>query len=174
MTTIDMFPAEKRSAVFSKDRAYRYRLEIVWEPMLPLVQFIGLNPSTADEVRDDNTIRKCKQFARNWQCGGIIMTNIFAFRSTDPNPMKRHESPIAHPDESAANNFNLLAAALECKLHVAAWGNHGTHLGRGESVAAFFREHERPLKCFRITKANQPEHPLYMPYTQPLIDYSPS
>lgn len=61
----DLLPKEKRSAIFSDDRVYRYTLEIVWDDGKPLAQFIGLNPSTADEVKDDPTIRKCKQFAKN-------------------------------------------------------------------------------------------------------------
>lgn len=161
---------EIREALFSNDRVYRYKLRIQWDESLPLVQFIGLNPSTADEVRDDNTVRKCKRFARNWGMGGIIMSNIFAFRSTDPIPMKRHQCPIG--ETKLRTDYNLLADSHACELSVAAWGNHGIHLGRGAQVASLYAEHKRPLKCFRITKVGQPEHPLYMPYTQPLIDYN--
>src|SRR5687768_9426584 len=40
-----------RSAVFSRCRTYRYSLARVWNPELPSVLFVGLNPSTADEHR---------------------------------------------------------------------------------------------------------------------------
>lgn len=39
----------EREAIFSEDRKYRYSLRIRWDNG-PLVQFIGLNPSTADET----------------------------------------------------------------------------------------------------------------------------
>jgi hypothetical protein len=67
----------KRQSVFSLDRAYRYTLWREWSiqeltltiehdvdprPM-DYVQFIGLNPSTADEVVNDNTLRRCIDFA---------------------------------------------------------------------------------------------------------------
>lgn len=38
---------------------------------------IGLNPSTADETRDDPTIRRCTGYARLWRFGGLLMTNLF-------------------------------------------------------------------------------------------------
>lgn len=46
--------------------------------------FIGLNPSTADETQDDPTVRRCIRYAQSWGYGALYMTNIFAFRATDP------------------------------------------------------------------------------------------
>jgi hypothetical protein len=167
---IELFQKEeRRSAVFSDCRKYRYQLEIVWDDTQPLVQFIGLNPSTADEYRDDNTIRKCKKFAANWGFGGIVMTNLFAFRDTYPVVMKKQPFPIGERPQT--NDFNLMEAAMRCKLVVAAWGNHGTHEFRSDQVVRLFTEYKIPLKCFRITKIGMPEHPLYMPYDTPLIDF---
>ena len=53
-------------AFFSKDRLYRYALWRIWDNELPKVLFIGLNPSTADEVKDDPTIRRCIRYALDW------------------------------------------------------------------------------------------------------------
>ena len=171
-----LFPAENRTAVFSEDRRYRYTLRILWDDSKPLVQFIGLNPSTADEVKDDNTVRRCKRFAQRWNYGGIIMTNIFAFRSTDPRPMKAHPNPIGELGTftlgrrrfTNRNDYYLALSRSEATECIAAWGNHGLHLGRSAAVLKLLDS----LKCFRITKAKQPEHPLYMPYSISLLDYS--
>lgn len=46
---------EKRAAQFSACRRWRYTLRIVWSEGR-LIQFIGLNPSTADEFKDDPTV----------------------------------------------------------------------------------------------------------------------
>jgi sec-independent protein translocase protein TatC len=35
--------------------------------------FIGLNPSTADEVKNDPTVRRCINFAITWGYGGLII-----------------------------------------------------------------------------------------------------
>lgn len=150
---------EKREAVFSSCRAYRYRLSIIWDDSKQLVQVIGLNPSTADEVKDDPTIRKCKGFARLWGFGGIVMTNLFAFRSTDPKAMKRAQYPIGE-----ANDTTLVAAASGVAFTLAAWGNDGEFLDRGKHVCGLLSE----LKCLGLTGAGQPKHPLYPPYSTPL------
>jgi hypothetical protein len=71
-------------ANFSTCRTWRYTLTRQWSFVHPLAMFIGLNCSTADETQDDPTVRRCMGFARDWGYGGLLMTNLFAFRATDP------------------------------------------------------------------------------------------
>jgi hypothetical protein len=144
---------EKREAEFSPDRLHRYTLTITWEPSRPLCQFIGLNPSTADEIRDDPTIRRCKDFCRQWGFGGLVMTNLFAFRATDPRDMKAHPEPIG-----PRNDLALIETAKACVLTIAAWGVHGEYLGRGVKVAGLLPG----LFCLGVTNAGHPRHPLYL------------
>ena len=115
--------------------------------------FIALNPSTADEVEDDNTVRRCIQFAKDWGYGALCMTNIFAFRATDPIVMKVHPEPIGRDTDAV-----LVALAKDAGVVVAAWGNHGLHRGRGLEVIALLPQ----LHCLKVTKAGQPSHPLYL------------
>lgn len=154
---------ENRSAKFSECRKYRYVLQIVWDDALPLCQFVGLNPSTADEVQDDPTIRRCKRFARDWNYGGLMMTNLFAYRATIPKDMMAHPHPIGN-----MNDVYLYETAQQCGLTVAAWGKDGTHLNRAYHVCKLLPG----MKCFKLTKNSQPYHPLYMPADAPLIDYA--
>lgn len=158
---------EKRRALFSDDMVYRYLLHIEWDTDLPRIQFIGLNPSTADEMKDDRTITRIKTFARDWGYGCVMMTNLFAFRATDPKVMKRHPEPIgeiiipAVPDAPFANRNDYVLSETNgmCKTAVACWGNHGTHLYRAAKVKQFLKN----LSCFRVSGKGQPEHPLYLP-----------
>ena len=76
-------------AKFSNDRIYRYALWRVWDESLPKLLFIGLNPSTADEINDDPTMRRCIRFAKDLGYGTFIMGNIFGYRSTDPKKIKQ-------------------------------------------------------------------------------------
>lgn len=145
-----------RDTIFSPCRKYRYTLWREWDSSLPYCQFIGLNPSTADETKDDNTIRKCVKFAKSWGFGALCMTNIFAWRDTDPKDMKRAQDPVG-PD----NDRWLLEIGADAGLRVAAWGNHGTHINRAKAVAIAFEDALMSLSCFRVTKERQPEHPLY-------------
>jgi hypothetical protein len=176
MSGFGAFADEHRTAIFSEDRQYRYTLRIAWDESKPFVQFIGLNPSTADEIKDDNTVRRCKRFAQRWNFGGMIMTNIFAYRSTDPRPMKAHSNPIGETGSFSLgrqrftnrNDYYLALTRTEVTQCSAAWGNHGLHLNRCFAVTKLLSS----LRCFRITKVGQPEHPLYVPYSITLVPFT--
>lgn len=158
--------SERRTAQFSDDRLYRYSLTIRWSDE-PLTQFIGLNPSTADEVQDDPTIRRCKAFAKSIGSGGIIMTNLFAWRSTDPAALKTVPNPIGETgtfitvgnvEFGNRNDFYLYVSAMMCQVRIACWGVHGTLLYRAIKVKQFMPE----LKCLKKTRGGHPSHPLYL------------
>ena len=145
------------------NKEYRYTLWRVWEDNRGYVQFIGLNPSTADETLDDPTIRRCVGFAKVWGYGAICMTNIFAFRATQPPDMFAATDPIG-PE----NDFWLSRTAREASLIVAAWGIHGKYLDRNKDVMALIPE----MKCLRFTKGGYPQHPLYLPKNTRLLEYN--
>ena len=53
-----------RRTIFSECRQYRYTLWREWDLLNSnYAMFIGLNPSTADEWKDDPTIRRCIDFS---------------------------------------------------------------------------------------------------------------
>lgn len=146
----------KRETIFSPDRVYRYTLWREWDELLnqSYCMFIGLNPSTADEVNDDPTIRRCIQFAKDWGYGAMCMTNAFAFRETNPKLMMKHPAPVG-PD----NDLWLSKIAQDAGVVVAAWGCDGAHKERDKQVRALIPQ----LKCLKTTKGGHPNHPLYLP-----------
>ena len=150
-------------AKFSKDRIYRYALWRVWDNSLPKLLFIGLNPSTADEINDDPTMRRCIRFSKDLGYGGFIMGNIFAYRSTDPKKLRKIKNPIG-----SRNNFWLKKLHKEAGNSIAAWGTHGEYLNRGDDVVNLLGS----LDCLRITKEGFPSHPLYLPSNLKPIKYS--
>jgi hypothetical protein len=111
-------------ATFSPCRKYRYTLTRTWVPDLPLINFVMLNPSTADEVVNDPTVERCERRARMWNCGGLIVTNIFAWRSTDPDELRRVADPVG-PDkddalvESAWRNWSFAPGATTARSSAA-------------------------------------------------------
>ena len=149
---------QTRFCEFSPCRTYRYTLQIIWDAQLPLIMFIGLNPSTADETNDDPTVRRCIQFAKDFGGGRLVMTNIFAFRSTDPKAMLTHPGDVVGPENDAA----LVGSAHPAQLIICAWGKHGAHQGRGEAVRERIAA-VRPLHCLRFNSDGSPAHPLYLP-----------
>lgn len=144
------------TATFSKDRKYRYALKRIWIRAKPLVCFVGLNPSTADENTDDPTIRRCIGYADRWGYGGLIMLNLFAFRATDPTCMMCEPEPIGPEND----NIILLLSGI-CELTVLAWGNHGSFMDRDKAVIPMI---ENP-HYLKLTGKGQPGHPLYLKKT---------
>ncbi len=81
-------------ADFSPDRKYRYVLRRKIGSSARRVVFIMLNPSIADEVRTDPTVRRCVGFARRWGFGALEVVNLFALVSTDPNGLQDADDPV--------------------------------------------------------------------------------
>ena len=149
------------TAVCSGCEQYRYSLTRVWDSAAPRVMFVMLNPSTATEVQNDPTVERCERRARVLGFGGFRVTNIFAFRATDPRDMRAATDPIG-PD----NDATLAAGAAWADRIIAAWGVHGAHRGRGPAVAETLARTGRPLFHLGLSKAGHPKHPLYLPYSQ--------
>lgn len=116
--------------------------------------FVGLNPSTADEVEDDRTIQRCVNFAKRWGYGSLCMVNLFAYRATSPKAMLAHADPIG-----VDNDRWLVEFADDAAVVVAAWGASGTHLQRDQAVIRLLAG---KLSCLGRTKGGHPRHPLYV------------
>ena len=154
-------PWRYSEAQFSPCRRYRYRLWRVWgeaEPQRSLCM-VMLNPSTADEHKNDPTVERCCRRARMWGYDRIDVVNIFALRSTDPRGLYQSADPVGGDNDAA-----ILAAARDAHLTVAAWGNHGRLDGRGQQVLGMLRAAGIDLHALDVSKAGEPVHPLYQPY----------
>jgi hypothetical protein len=148
----------ERKTVLSSCRCYRYSLWREWDAgNSQYALFIGLNPSTADEINDDPTIRRCIDFAKRWGYGALCMANLFAYRATDPKIMKAHDSPVG-----ADNDRWLTILAAEAAVVVAAWGVHGLFAQRDRAVRRLL---DGRLSYLALTKDGHPRHPLYLKQT---------
>ena len=149
------------TAIYSDCETYRYALTRTWAPGGRKVAFIMLNPSTATEVQNDPTVERCERRARALGCGAFRVTNIFAYRATDPKVMRAAADPVG-PDNDTA----ILEATAWADQIVCAWGTHGAHRNRGPEVAALLRARALPLFHLGLSKAGHPKHPLYIAYAQ--------
>lgn len=157
------------SAIISTCGQYRYQLSRephdLYTTRGPAL-FIMLNPSTADAALDDPTIRRCRSFAKSWDCSGIVVANLYALRAPNPADLWKHADPVG-PD----NDMYLAALLQEHETIVCAWGANA----RPERVLAvkkMFRRQSTPV-CLGTTKFGAPRHPLYMRGDQPLIEWKP-
>lgn len=149
------------TAVYSDCEAYRYTLSRTWHPAGRRALFVMLNPSTATEVQNDPTVERCERRARALGFGAFRVTNIFAFRATDPRVMRAATDPVG-PDNDAA----IADSAPWADQIICAWGTHGAHLDRGPAVETLLRATGRPLYHLGLSKAGHPKHPLYIAYSQ--------
>ena len=145
------------TATFSADRTHRYLLTRTWDRESPTVNFLMLNPSTADAFVLDPTNRRCMGFARDWGYGSVTVTNIFGFRSTDPKGLRGADDPVGTDNDVAIRD-----AAGAAQLVIAAWGVHGELFGRADRVRAMLESAGIELHALRLTKDGHPGHPLYV------------
>ena len=152
----------EKGADISTDGLYRYSLWRVWDKSKPSVLFICLNPSTADAIADDPTIRRCIGFARSWGFGSFYMGNLFAFRTANPDALYEATDPVG-----VDNDKWLLELSVKCQKVVFAWGAKGKLLGRNKTVASTFSG----AYCIKRTKEGHPGHPLYLKADLSLTSY---
>jgi hypothetical protein len=142
-------------AEFSKDRKYRYKLWRKWDESLPKIMFIGLNPSTADEIKDDPTITRMMNYAKLWGYGEIVVCNAFAFRATFPEDLKKEKDPVGE-----GNNKAISEEAKNAEKIVLAWGNHALFGNRSSEILQLLKEYK--LFCLGKNSSGEPKHPLYL------------
>jgi hypothetical protein len=131
--------------------------------------FVMCNPSTANAVDDDATIRRCVGFCSRWGYGRLFVVNLFAFRSTDPRGLLTAADPVG-PD-----NDVWIAAELKAASRVVlAWGSPSQPALR-RLIAARVRQimsfADFPPNTGRLgsCKDGSPRHPVRLPYESPFF-----
>lgn len=149
---------------------YRYWLRRAWDREAPELTWIGLNPSTADALTDDNTIGKMRGFAERWGFGSILVLNLFAYRATKPADLwvaRRRRVNVVGGRETD-EQFRYVRGQVVC-----AWGtNAATAPERVAEVLARL-DSSVELVCLGTTKHGHPWHPLYLPWSTPRIPFRP-
>lgn len=158
--------------------SYRYALGRYWgdEPLQKakeimdhnIIGFVGLNPSTASHLEDDQTIKKLTFWAKKWGYDGLVIVNVCAFRARNPTNM------MNAPDSMGPDNVLMIATWMDrCKDHVFMWGNNVKNpmlAGIDHHISRIIERYPK-AKCFGISNSGQPVHPLMLPYSTELIPY---
>lgn len=146
---------------------------------LPDVGFVMLNPSTADAMDDDPTIRRCRSFAgrlavAEGRAPRVVVANLYAHRATDPGDLGATTDPAGRHNDAAL----LWLAAYALHL-VVAWGStrvrvrgdpseHDAHVRR---AVGLLRSRRAELLCLGTTKDGSPRHPLYVRGDAPIVPW---
>lgn len=163
---VDLF-GNGSGATLSPCKQYRYSLWRRWDKDLPVINFLMLNPSTADDLKNDATVERCERRATRLGYGSLIVTNLFAYRATYPVELKRVADPVG------TGNDDTILEAAQSDAVVCAWGCHGLMLDRQAKVLSMLRATGLPLHHLGMNSDGTPKHPLYIPYEQPLTEWIP-
>ena len=149
----------KRHALLSKDKKYRYSLKRIWDNDKPKVLFIMLNPSLADNYKDDPTIRRLIKFAKLYGYGGFYVGNLFSYITPYPSELLDKDLMF-----SKKNIHEIKKMTGLTKDVVYGWGN-------SFEEPEWLKQIISNPKCFGKNKNKTPKHPLYLSYNNKLVDY---
>lgn len=156
----DLFDGMERTALFGgTDDCYRYELRRIWNGALPLLVVCMLNPSTADHLIDDPTIKTLVHFGKLWGYGGLLVVNFYAFRSSTPAALKAASDPEGTLNGQRICEALAYAAANGRKL-LAAWGNHPAAAKWEPWLVQTAANFGVELVCLGTTLSGAPKHPM--------------
>ena len=162
-------------ATISDCGKYRYWLSRTWGDRNRRVIYVMLNPSTADALQDDPTIRRCITFAQKLGCGALGVVNLYAFRTPDPKELTK--ALKEGTDVLGPRNAGFVRSAVKPesgidKIVVCAWGSSRISYGDLPRRSPVIGLIPPTAKCFGFNKDGNPKHPLYLPNNSELQDYS--
>jgi hypothetical protein len=164
----------EKDAVISKDGKYRYQLTRRWSQVMPMVAFLLFNPSTADASTDDATIRKAMGFASRWDYGGIVVLNLFAYRSRNPDSLGYVDDPVG-----VDNDWTIMQALDDVSALICAWGcaQYMRSMERQQRKRALLHSIHKlhpglAMQCLGMGVTGEPYHPLMLAYKTELCGYA--
>jgi hypothetical protein len=154
------------SAIFSKDRRYRYQLTRFWAKEGERIVWIMLNPSVANASENDPTITRCVGFSKSFGAASMVVVNLFALRATNPKKLLEKPAESVGPD-----NARILSETLQdASRVVAAWGALSSKLWAA-SLPSREVIRKNGVHCLGKTKSGAPRHPLYLKADSPLFPW---
>lgn len=151
----------ERSAVVRGGGRYRYDLWRRWGPPdapQAICVWVMLNPSRADALIDDPTVRRCVGFSKAWGFTAMRIVNLFAYRMTDPAKLWACKENIVGP----MNEHYLRDAAGSGQRVVCAWGAAKDPRVAEQAEALWWLVRHRKPVCLGYSKDGAPRHPLFL------------
>lgn len=160
------------SAIFSPCKLHRYRLEREVQAEGLVYAYFGINPSTADAVENDATVRKWIGLTERNGGRRLIVANVFSIRSKDIKHLAAHTTMTAQGPQWAKHFKQIIKDA---DVLVPCWGasakipKHMRHML--DTVLAQLLASGKPVKHFGLTACQQPKHVQMLAYATPLIPW---
>lgn len=110
---------------------------------------------TSDKEQATRCIKRTKMMGYRQ----LVVTNLFAFRATDPQCMMAADDPIGPANDAFIQSYAAISDCVIC-----AWGNDGSYRDRSKHVVAMLRKAGVSLWALKLSQTGEPCHPLYLPY----------
>jgi len=147
-----------RAAEISYDRKERFTLSRIWDKKKPKLLYIMLNPSIADDKKDDPTIKRLMFFTKKYRYGGFYVANLFT--QITPYPKELNMDNL-----SKKNNLKIINDLIKKSDSIVyAWGNLVSEPRELMEII------DNPL-CFGKNLNGTPKHPLYLPSNSKLLKF---
>lgn len=195
MMQAEMFTEPSGEAEFSEDRAFRYMLGRSWPADVGTlsgalrVLWVMLNPSTADAIEPDATIRRCISFSQREGAQSLAVVNLWPFIATHTKDLLAsiRRDPL-YTSGDPKNLHTIETEAERAHLIVCAWGATVGQLGEigqarvravcdvlahAQIPGALHRVPRRPLFSLGRTGGGHPCHPVRLAGSTPLELYQP-
>lgn len=157
----DLFGNVTKGACFDESRKNRYYLFRIWDKSKPMVSFIGLNPSTANEHNNDNTITKVMKIAAHNGYGGVYMLNLYSCVTAYPDEIDSKDSKAIRINAVFIEEFTKNDVVF-------CWGNFKQAQEISRGVIQKFNN----TLCIAQNKNGSPKHPLYCKDDSKLIPFN--
>ena len=179
-TSISLLPFSEALAASGKEDRYdpkkwiyvpdfytEYRYILGTRGKNPLI-CIGINPSTAEPDRLDNTLKSVERIAAGNGFDSFIMFNVYAQRATDPDDMDRIFNRKLHLENMTA--FRYVLEHVDPGVRPTVWAAWGTVIEKRpylkdcvREMVEIGKERSADWVCAgKCTKAGHPHHPLYL------------
>ncbi len=129
---------------------------------------VGINPSTAEPDRLDNTLKSVERIAHTNGYDSFIMFNVYAQRATNPDDMDAVPDERLHRENMKA--FRYILSLYADGVRPSVWAAWGTIIEKRAYLADCVRDMIEAgrevgaewLCAGKISKAGHPHHPLYL------------
>lgn len=161
------------SAIISECGTYRYRLERQIASTGKTYAYFGINPSTADAIENDPTVRRWIGFTQLMGGGRVIVGNVFAYRSKKVADLLLDPLPAF----SLAQQHHLGEIIADADVLVPCWGSR-TKVPKElrhhfDNVLQLLVNSGKPVLHFGRTKSGDPAHALFLSYETQLTPWRP-
>ena len=138
---------------------------------------IGVNPSTAEPGKLDNTLKSVERIAAGNGYDSFIMFNVYAQRATRPDDMDRELDPRLHRANMDA--FRWVLSGVGPGVAPAVWAAWGAVIEKRSYLPGCVRDMvligeefgARWLCAGKCSKRGHPHHPLYLRKDEKTVDF---